>query len=220
MKLSVANPRYRGPANIAEHRKAIAPRSPHATAFHSDRGTRFRSTQVTRLLATNGLPGSIGRVDVTAPRDDSLWPVLRPSRQPPRRQKPLRIPSGNRIGATRQQRPETSRQTRCRPMVNPLDQTSPKTYRLTAFARALPIVGSNRSTVELLPAQVHAIANTPRIAKPRPEPPLKTALAGPGFQPAAWPEAQLAGPSDGPARDSLTTPSRCPPADFLRPESG
>ena len=43
-------------------RNAIGLRSPAGTICHSDRGSQFRSKKVVRLLANNGLRGSMGRV--------------------------------------------------------------------------------------------------------------------------------------------------------------
>lgn len=45
----------------AAMRNAIALRSPHGTVCHSDRGGQFRAKKVQRLLANNGLVGSMGR---------------------------------------------------------------------------------------------------------------------------------------------------------------
>jgi putative transposase len=42
-------------------RNAIALRSPVATVCHSDRGGQFRAKATQRLLANNGLTGSMGR---------------------------------------------------------------------------------------------------------------------------------------------------------------
>lgn len=43
-------------------RNAILLRDPKGTILHSDRGSQFRSKKVTRLIANNGLRGSMGRV--------------------------------------------------------------------------------------------------------------------------------------------------------------
>ena len=43
-------------------RNAIALRSPTGTICHSDRGSQFRSKKVIRLLKSNGITGSMGRV--------------------------------------------------------------------------------------------------------------------------------------------------------------
>lgn len=43
-------------------RNAIALRSPDGTIVHSDRGSQFRSKKVVRILKSNGLKGSMGRV--------------------------------------------------------------------------------------------------------------------------------------------------------------
>lgn len=43
-------------------RMAIALRKPKGTIVHSDRGSQFRSKKFTRVLASNGLRGSMGRV--------------------------------------------------------------------------------------------------------------------------------------------------------------
>src|SRR5690606_23217778 len=43
-------------------RNAIALRSPAGTVCHSDRGGQFRAKRTQRLLANNGLVGSMGRV--------------------------------------------------------------------------------------------------------------------------------------------------------------
>ena len=43
-------------------RNAIALRCPAGTICHSDRGSQFRSKKVMRILANNGLRGSMGRV--------------------------------------------------------------------------------------------------------------------------------------------------------------
>ena len=42
-------------------RNAIALRSPTGTVCHSDRGGQFRAKRTQRLLANNGLVGSMGR---------------------------------------------------------------------------------------------------------------------------------------------------------------
>src|SRR5690606_20537228 len=46
----------------AAMRNAIALRSPAGTICHSDRGGQFRAKRTQRLLANNGLVGSMGRV--------------------------------------------------------------------------------------------------------------------------------------------------------------
>ena len=47
---------------VSAIRNAIALRSPAGTICHSDRGSQFRAKKVMRLLANNGLVGSMGRV--------------------------------------------------------------------------------------------------------------------------------------------------------------
>lgn len=47
---------------VAAIRNAIMLRNPVGTIVHSDRGSQFRSKKVTRLIANNGLRGSMGRV--------------------------------------------------------------------------------------------------------------------------------------------------------------
>lgn len=54
--------RMKSSLEAAAFRNAIALRSPEDTICHSDRGSQFRSKKVMRLLKTNGLKGSMGRV--------------------------------------------------------------------------------------------------------------------------------------------------------------
>lgn len=51
---------------VAALRNAIGLRCPVATVVHSDRGSQFRSAKFVRLLRTNGLHGSMGRVGACA----------------------------------------------------------------------------------------------------------------------------------------------------------
>jgi putative transposase len=53
--------RMKGSLARAAMRNAIALRSPVATICHSDRGGQFRAKRTQRLLANNGLVGSMGR---------------------------------------------------------------------------------------------------------------------------------------------------------------
>jgi putative transposase len=47
---------------VSALRNAVALRSPQGTVVHSDRGSQFRSTAFVRMLKSNGLTGSMGRV--------------------------------------------------------------------------------------------------------------------------------------------------------------
>jgi putative transposase len=47
---------------VAALRMAIRRRNPVGTVVHSDRGSQFHSNQYVRVLANNGLVGSMGRV--------------------------------------------------------------------------------------------------------------------------------------------------------------
>ncbi len=51
---------------VAAMRNAIGLRSPAGTVVHSDRGSQFRSAKFVRLLRSNGLNGSMGRVGACA----------------------------------------------------------------------------------------------------------------------------------------------------------
>jgi len=51
---------------VAAVRNAIGLRCPERTVVHSDRGSQFRSAKFVRLLRTNGLHGSMGRVGACA----------------------------------------------------------------------------------------------------------------------------------------------------------
>jgi transposase InsO family protein len=51
---------------VAALRMAIRRRNPVGTVVHSDRGSQFRSNQYVRVLANNGLVGSMGRVGACA----------------------------------------------------------------------------------------------------------------------------------------------------------
>lgn len=58
--------RMRASLAVAALRNAIGLRCPVATVVHSDRGSQFRSAKFVRLLRTNGLHGSMGRVGACA----------------------------------------------------------------------------------------------------------------------------------------------------------
>lgn len=60
------NSRMKASLAVAAMRNAIGLRSPLGTVVHSDRGSQFRSAKFVRLLRSNGLVGSMGRVGACA----------------------------------------------------------------------------------------------------------------------------------------------------------